>query len=556
MAKTNFFLKHYQDMRFTISSRRDACIDGNTGPRWSNVSVQTFQKAVVNVPDLQAWAFFTKWAIKVPEAKDSAEELYDSFTGYHNDYPTMVPNNHEYYVVDIDDHPTYKQPTDIVEDFENRSVPMPIIIAQTGPCNFHLLFWFPKREGVLGTHQNRVFFCSKIAGMVKFPKTDKEAEQELIKRGIDYRHLSNGYFQPKIRMAGITKRKENKDPYLVHWFFTGSLNKNNHLGEEVYLGWDSFYHNLDNMVLNPARPAKLLYPRANIDNPDLTPDERDRLAAKVAQRHLDNIHMLMEEAKTADAERYEEIVQHIENSQTIIKERIEQEIEAKAKKQRQKRTLQKEKKENKWKTYIGPIAKSIRNAGLFQTKNAHIIASHLTQHLGFLFRKNCFLHQSFMAKETGLEQPYCSLALKKLVQSGYLVVIKETKIVIDSAGLCRKTPKVYGIGPRLQKVIDQVDERLSKEKPKEFVKKQKENYDVEAPYQDGKANEHIMADARHFIKHLEMSPLEAATKIIKKQEVRPRHKRRSYREIMRMCEKYLFFLKEYRKDRPFLCPSG
>ena len=112
-------------------------------------------------------------------------------------------------------------------------------------------------------------------------------------------------------------------------------------------------------------------------------------------------------------------------------------------------------------------------------KHLSKIAKHLTSHLGFLFKDKCQLSQTEIAKVTGASQPTISRIIRTLVKTGVLSVMMGGYYHYGKES--RGTPKTYGAGPALKKVLKMVDEKV--------VRKQ-----LAVPYEAGEANTSMLRD--------------------------------------------------------------
>jgi hypothetical protein len=104
-------------------------------------------------------------------------------------------------VLDLDDTCGFTTIDEVLELYKNKDLPLPNLITQTGPSNFHVL--------VLGVDNQwssihaRVAYVSKLFDYDYKKAPDMQhVRHDLMKLGVDYNYLCQGVAKHKIRLGG------------------------------------------------------------------------------------------------------------------------------------------------------------------------------------------------------------------------------------------------------------------------------------------------------------------------------------------------------------------
>jgi hypothetical protein len=160
--------------------------------------------------------------------------------------------------------------------------------------------------------------------------------------------------------------------------------------------------------------------------------------------------------------------------------------------------------------YIPGICEAL--SGSVPDRHLNKVSEFFANNITGLKNGKCIINQEFLAKQLGIAQKNVSIILKKLIQDGFLIVVKEYKRCVRS--------RTYQAGLKLMHGF--VLKKTSN-KPKRV-------YDISSPYLSGETNQHYLKDIR-FLCATKVPKEEALEIIWQKMLERPKDKRRRRREI-------------------------
>lgn len=160
-------------------------------------------------------------------------------------------------------------------------------------------------------------------------------------------------------------------------------------------------------------------------------------------------------------------------------------------------------------------------ASFMNANDSQMLGEILGAGWGKLRFNNCRILQQWWADKFGIAQYALSRKLKKLVETGYLVVVADYKR--------GKFAKTYGPGDKL---IDIMNKRCSK----------KTGYDFNEPYQNGLTNSHLLADIRQAV-YYGWSEDDTTRLILDKQSGRGKDKEKREKDIRYLYKQHTNWMK-------------